>query len=166
MDRFHGLLEFPLMTALFGRRARRFGMGMEIPSGPLAFRSGKDPAPLAPLEQSVLVAAATGVSGWSFGVPFGPRTPDSHAEFTLRFTGRPAPTAAGLGTPALFWTDDHGCYCTRTRDVQPDLMSTLKEGEVAFQHILDVCREQTIRIRDDRLDVPSMPPHIIPPNLW
>ena len=61
------LLEFPLMQALFGRRARRFGLGMEIPSGPLAFRSAKGPLPLTELEQMILVAAATGVSGWNFG---------------------------------------------------------------------------------------------------
>ena len=34
------LLRYPLMSAIFGRRARRFGMGMEIVSGPLAFKSG------------------------------------------------------------------------------------------------------------------------------
>lgn len=95
--RLESLLGFPLVNALFGRRARRFGLGMEIPTGPLAFKSQKDPVPLTELEQTILVAAATGVSGWSFGVPFGPRTPASHAEFTLRFTGRTGPTAAGAG---------------------------------------------------------------------
>lgn len=59
------LLQFPLMQAIFGRRARRFGMGMEIPSGPLAFRSRSDPQSLSQLEQAVLIAAGTGVSGWS-----------------------------------------------------------------------------------------------------
>ena len=164
--RLETLLEFPLMQALFGRRARRFGLGMEIPSGPLAFRSEKDPLPLTELEQMILVAAATGASGWSFGLPFGPRTPESHAEFTLRFTGRTAPTAAGLGTPALFFTDDHGCYCTRTRDVQPTRMQELGEGEDALQRVLAVCRDHTTRIRDGRLDLPSVPPHVLPPNLW
>jgi hypothetical protein len=164
--RLGALLAFPLMDALFGRRARRFGLGMEIPSGPLAFRSAHDPLPLTELEQMILVAAATGVSGWSFGVPFGPRTPASHAEFTLRFTGRTAPTAAGLGTPALFFTDDHGCYCTRTRDVQPDLMRELNGGETALERVLAVCRNHTLRVRQGRLDVPSVPPHILPPNLW
>jgi hypothetical protein len=165
-ERLQTLLEFPLLEAMFGRRARRFGLGMEIPSGPLAFRSEKEPLPLSDLEQTVLVAAATGVSGWSFGVPFGPRTPESHAELTLRFTGRTAPTAAGLGTPALFFTDDRGCYCTRTRDVRPELMRELEGGEAGFERVLAVCREHTIRVRDERLDVPSVPPHILPPNLW
>lgn len=160
------LLEFPLPQALFGRRARRFGLGMEIPSGPLAFRSEEDALPLSELEQTILVAAATGVSGWNFGVPFGPRTPESHAEFTLRFTGRTAPTAAGLGTPALFFTDDRGCYCTRTRDVQPHQLQELHGGEDALEPVLAVCREHTIRIRDERLDLPSKPPYVLPPNLW
>jgi hypothetical protein len=169
------VLQFPLLHALFGRRARRFGLGMEIPSGPLAYRSEKEPLPLTEQEQMLLVAAATGVSGWSFGVPFGPRTPQSHAEFTLRFTGRTAPTAAGLGTPALFFTDDDGCYCTRTRDVRPALMQELtgaregvgaQEGAGGLEHVLHVCRENTTRIRDGRLDLPSSPPHILPPNLW
>jgi hypothetical protein len=160
------MLEFPLPQALFGRRARRFGLGMEIPSGPLAFRSGKNPLPLSELERTVLVAAATGVSGWSFGVPFGPRTPEAHAEFTLRFTGRTAPTAAGLATPALFFTDDNGCYCTRTRDVQPGRIQELDGGEDSMEAVLAVCRENTIRIRDERLDLPSTPPYVLPPNLW
>lgn len=160
------LLGFPLPQALFGRRARRFGTGMEIPSGPLVFSSEEDALPLSELEQTILVAAATGVSGWNFGVPFGPKTPESHAEFTLRFTGRTAPTAAGLGTPALFFTDDRGCYCTRTRDVQPDQLQELQGGEDALESVLAVCREHTIRIREERLDLPSEPPHVLPPNLW
>jgi hypothetical protein len=169
MDRpvqFQRLLQYPLVQALLGRRARRFGHGMEIPSGPLAFKSGKDPLPLTELEQSILILAATGVSGWTFGVPFGPRTPESHAEFTLRFTGRTAPTAAGLGTPALFFTNDNGCYCTRTRDLRPDQMQILNGDEIDLDNLLSVCRKSTMRIRDSRLDLPSSPPHILPPNLW
>ncbi len=160
------LLGFPLTTALFGRRARRFGLGMEIPSGPLAFSSGKEALPLSDLEQALLIAAATGVSGWAFGVPFGPRTPESHAEFTLRFTGRTAPTAAGLGTPALFFSDDDGCYLTRTRDVQPHAMQEMDGGRDALELMLESCREATTRVREGRLDLPSTPPHILPPNLW
>jgi hypothetical protein len=45
-DPLKDLFDFPLLEAMYGRRARRFGMGMEIPSGPLAFRSSFEPAPL------------------------------------------------------------------------------------------------------------------------
>jgi hypothetical protein len=165
-DPLSDLLRFPLLQAIFGRRARRFGLGMALPSGPLAFESAAEQVPLTEREQMILVAAATGVSGWNFGVPFGPRTPDSHAEFTLRFTGRTTPTAAGLGTPALFFTDDDGCYCTRTRDVPPERMRESADEGDALERILEVCRENTVRVRDSRLDLPSEPPHLLPPNLW
>jgi hypothetical protein len=33
------LSSFPLLGAMFGRRARRFGLGMKIPDGPLAYES-------------------------------------------------------------------------------------------------------------------------------
>ncbi|HMQ56269.1 MAG TPA: hypothetical protein PKD98_29585 [Anaerolineae bacterium] len=31
------LAQYPLLAALQGRRSRRFGLGMEIPSGPFTF---------------------------------------------------------------------------------------------------------------------------------
>jgi hypothetical protein len=37
------LEEFPLVEALFGRRSRRFARGGEIPDGPLAYRSVREP---------------------------------------------------------------------------------------------------------------------------
>ena len=33
--------KFPFIKALYSRRSRRFGWGMEIPSGPLKFKSNK-----------------------------------------------------------------------------------------------------------------------------
>jgi hypothetical protein len=45
------------VQASFGRRARRFGLGMETPSGPLAFRSEKEPLTLTESEHMLLVAA-------------------------------------------------------------------------------------------------------------
>ena len=165
-DPLHTLNSFPLMEAIFGRRSRRFGLGMEIPSGPLSFKSRKEPVPLTELEKYTLVAAATGVTGWNFGVPFGPNNPDAHADFTVRFTGRTTPTPAGIGTPALFFTDDQGCYVTRTRDVQPGRMRELENREDDIQRIIAVCQEHTIRYKEDRLDLPAQPPHMLPPNLW
>ena len=170
MDRGEGFPKqfnnFSLMEAIFSRRSRRFGLGMEIPSGPLSFKSRKDPVPLTELEKYILVAAATGVSGWNFGVPFGPNSPDSHADFTVRFTGRTAPTPAGFGTPALFFTDDEGCYVTRTRDVKPERMRELENIEDDLERIIAVCRENTTRFQEGRLDLPAEPPHMLPPNLW
>jgi hypothetical protein len=161
------LFDFPLFDALMGRRARRFGLGMEIPSGPLAYRSSAAPQPLSELERAVLVAAGTGVTGWNFGVPFGPDRPTEHAHYTLRFTGRTAPTAAGFGTPVLFFTDDDGTYVTNTRDTQADGISQLGAVRAdAAERIIDVCREHTTQLSETRLDLPPVPPHMLEPNLW
>lgn len=160
------LQQFPLMQALFGRRARRFGMGMEIPTGPIAFQSRHEPRPLSELEKAVLIAAGTGVSGWNFGVPFGPAQPVEHGQFTQRFTGRTAPTAAGIGTPVLFHTDDEGTYLTNTRDIPPSKMQELEAVDDDAERILAVCREHTVRLSEERLDLPGEPGHMMEPNFW
>jgi hypothetical protein len=53
---------FPVLESIFTRRSRRFALGAEL-TGPLAFRSDKEPIPLAYEEEAILVAAATGISG-------------------------------------------------------------------------------------------------------
>ena len=160
------LLDYPLMDAIAGRRSRRFGLGMEIPSGPLAHESESDPIPLTEMERAVLVAAGTGVTGWHFGVPFGPDRPDSHAHYSVRYTGRATPSAGGFGTPVLFFTDDNGTYVTNTRDVEPEDTRLFHGRKEEAKQLIDVCRKHTTRLSSERLDVPSKPPHMLPPNLW
>jgi hypothetical protein len=160
------LQQFPLMHALFGRRARRFGLGMEIPSGPLAFTSRSEPVALSELEKAILIAAGTGVSGWNFGVPFGPSRASEHGQFTQRFTGRTMPTAAGIGTPVLCHTGDDGTWLTNTRDSQPSRMRELEAIDDDIDRILAVCREHTVRLSQERLDLPAAPGHMMEPNFW
>ena len=164
----NSMLAFPLLDAIMGRRARRFGLGMEIPSGPLAHASRFEPLPLSDFEQSLLVAAGVGVSGWNFGVPFGPDRPEEHAHYTPRFTGRPTPTGAGVGTPALCFTDDAGTYITNTRDCLPARMREFDGADPvhSLTRIASVCREQTVQLSGSRLDLPASPPHMLPPNVW
>jgi hypothetical protein len=162
-----GFTEFPLFDALAGRRARRFGLGMEVPSGPLAYRSEADPVPLSEIERSILVVAGTGVTGWNFGVPFGPDRPEEHAHYTQRFTGRTAPTAAGIGTPMLFATDDSGTYLTNTRDLLPDRPAEFAGNrDDAIDAMVETVRAHTERLSERRLDLPAAAPHMLEPNLW
>jgi len=154
------------MHAIFGRRARRFGLGMSIPSGPRAYTSRHDPVPLSELERSLLLSVGTGVSGWSFGVPYGPDRADQHANYSVRFTGRTAPTAGGFGTPALLVTDDDGTYLTNARDVTPERMREFDGIEDDAERVVAVVREHTVTRSDQRLDLPAAPPHMLEPNLW
>jgi hypothetical protein len=125
--RLEQVLNFPLVSGLLGRRSRRFGYGMTIPSGPLAYRSAHEPLPLNELETALLVGAATGVTGWNFGIPFTVKEPESLSNYSLRLTGRTAPSAATICTTELFYTDDTGIYLTRTRDLPPE---RLREFEI------------------------------------
>jgi hypothetical protein len=161
------LLQFPLMHAIFGRRSRRFGRGMEIPSGPLAYKSKLTPLPLSELEQSILIAAATGVTGWNFGIPYGPDKPKEHSSYSVRLTGRTFPTAGGFGTPAMLFTNDEGTYITKTRDLQPSDISEF-EGNLtdAAERIITTCKANTTKLSDARLDLPAEPPHMLEPNVW
>ena len=165
-DALHHLSEYPLLSAIFGRRARRFGLGMSIPSGPLAFTSQHDPLPLSELERNLLLAVGTGVSGWSFGVPYGPDRPDQHAHYSVRYGGRTAPTAGGFGTPAMLVTDDDGLYLTNTRDVTPERMREFEQVEDDVERMVAVVRASTVKLSDERLDLPAAPPHMLEPNLW
>src|SRR5712671_3382923 len=55
--------QYPLLTALLERRSRRFGLGMKMPGGPLAFQSRHSSVPLSEAEEAALVFAACGVTG-------------------------------------------------------------------------------------------------------
>lgn len=84
-----GLLQFPLLQAIFGRRARRFGVGMESPSGPLAFKSRSAPHPLSELEKALLISAGTGSAGGTTVCRSGRAVPTSTV--TSRSNSRDAP---------------------------------------------------------------------------
>jgi len=58
-----GLSRYSLLDALRGRRSRRFGLGMKIEGGPLAYQSSHSPVPLSGDEEALLVFAACGVTG-------------------------------------------------------------------------------------------------------
>lgn len=73
--------EYPFGQAITGRRSRRFALGMEIPGGPLAFKSRHPPLPLNAVEQAILLCAATGVTGWNFGMPYSGATPNTSASY-------------------------------------------------------------------------------------
>ena len=65
----------------------------------------------------------------------------------------------------LFYTDDKGVYLTNVRDTQPSRMSEFERGD-DLEHILDVCRQHTVTLSNERLDLPQEPPHIMEHNLW
>src|SRR5262245_17608460 len=56
---------FPLLRAILERRSRRFGLGMELRGGPLAYRSVRAVEPLRADEEAALAFAACGITGYA-----------------------------------------------------------------------------------------------------
>ena len=82
---------------------------MEIPTGPLKFKSNKPPIGLDEFENAFIISSGMGVSGWHNGIPFS-SSQDGLCSYNVRFTGRTFPCTAGIGNLDLFYTNDNGTY--------------------------------------------------------
>lgn len=111
------------------------------------------------------MAAAAGVSGWNFGIPYSTTTENAHSNYALRLTGRTFPTGAGIGTPELFYTDDNGMYVTRLRDALPTGNQEVSSPE-DLRKALEICRLNSVTVSDHRLTVPREAAYIAGHNLW
>ena len=155
---------FSLLTALRERRSRRFGCGMKIPAGPLAFTSGRPATPLSEAEEAALVFAACGATG--------------HALADLEYAkaggggimaGLVARTIAsgdGLQTVALIVTNDSGTHLVRRPREMPaesvhELIELGRSGEFT-----EAYRRSRVKILDRRAAPPTEPLFNINANRW
>jgi hypothetical protein len=165
-DLLEDLNSFPLLTAMFGRRARRFGVGMRIPDGPLAYESTQEPVPLTDLERYLLVLCGSGISGWNTGMEHtAAGDPDKGCNYPIRLVGRTYPSAAGIGASELIFTDDSGTYMTQYRDLDAQRLREF-EQVTDFDSLVSKARQNCVRLADGRVEVPAIPPHLSPHNFW
>lgn len=160
------LAGFPLLDALFGRRSRRFGLGMEIPTGPLAYTSRHAPVPLSEEETLILIAAGAGISGWNLGIPYTPvGDPEAGCNYTVRPIGRTYPSGAATHGSELLITDDAGSYLTRFRDLDA---ARIREYADAgdLPRLADILSPHIIRLSNKRVEIPPEWPHVSAHNQW
>ncbi len=156
--------DFPLFGALFGRRSRRFGWGMEIPRGPFKFKSDKTPVALDDFERALLLAAGLGISGWHNGIPYS----DAEAglcSYSARLTGRTLPSAAGIGNADLFYTEDGGTYFVSTRDAGAGGRWD-QAGLSDVERLIATVQAHTRRLSDTRIELPRGEPFYSAHNAW
>jgi hypothetical protein len=157
---------FPLLSAILGRRARRFGLGMTIPDGPLAWQSKHSPLPLSETERMVLVLAGAGVSGWNFGLPHTPTgAPNTGCNYPMRLVGRSYASAAGIHASELMWTDDSGAYITQFRDLAPDKQQEFQTA-ADLESLIEKAQQHIVKLSDNRVVLPQEFPHIESHNFW
>lgn len=157
--------EFPLMSALMGRRSRRFAAGASIPSGPFAYTSKRKVEPLEEFERLLIVSAMCGNTGWSHLIPFNQKYAPKIPNYAGTDAGRVFPSAAGFHTMDLFFTDDSGIYFLSTRDSKPsehNQMAADCDVDEWAQHHQSLIR----KISSERLQIPREEPHIESHNLW
>ncbi len=150
---------FPLLTAITGRRSRRFPVGGRIPSGALAFSSRHPVQPLSEVERALVLSCIAGTTGWHDGIAHHPRYAPSLPSYSGSATGRAFPSAAGFHTSQLFFTDDTGTYLLPTRDQVPQGFRTIEEW---IGHTADCY----VQISADRLQIPREEPYMEGHNTW
>ena len=156
---------FPLLSALMGRRSRRFAAGAHIESGPFAYKSKKPVHPLSEFERSLIVSTMAGNTGWSHLIPSNKK----YAPYLPNYAGsagaRTFPSAAGFHTADLFFTDDSGVYFLSTKDALPSEHNQMT-ADMNLNEFLKHSMKGIKKISDTRLKMPNEEPHVESHNLW
>src|ERR687895_758596 len=158
------LAAFPLLEALYGRRSRRFALGDEIPDGPLAYRSRREPLPLTELERMLVLSAMGGTTGWHYSITRHARYAPHVSNYAGAAAGRTFPSAAGFHTAELFFTDDSGLYFFPTRDA--GALVDPASDEVTPELMVERHRERLRQLSDRRLHLPAEEPYLEGHNTW
>jgi hypothetical protein len=155
---------YPLLTALRDRRSRRFGRGMKIPAGPLAYESRQRPAPLTEDEEAALVFAACGITGHALADLAYARGEGGNIMAGL--VARTIASGDGLQTVALVVTNDSGTHLVRRPRELPatEITNLIELGRRG--KFTEAYRRSRVRIKDGRVAPPVEPLFNINANRW
>lgn len=158
------LARHPLLAALRERRSHRFGCGMKIPAGPLAYESRHKPVPLTEDEESALVFAACGITGHALAdLAY---SKEEGGNIMAGLFGRTIASGDGLQTVALIVTNDTGTHLVRrprelpAQDI-PELIDLGRRGKFT-----ELYRRSRVKIKDGRAAPPIEPLFNINANRW
>lgn len=141
-----------VLDVLRQRKTRRFGCGMEIPEGPLRYRSQLPPIPLSQEEIHYLLFAGVGQTGMHLGdMQYAPRPggEDGQGMAIMTFQGRTVPSPCAAQATRMFVTDDTGLYFV-ARVPDPDSGGT----------------PSLVKLREGRLEIPREMPYMLSFNQW
>ncbi len=155
---------YPLLDALRERRSRRFGVGMEMTSGPLRYRSRQPSQPLSEDEEAALAFAACGVTGYALGELM--YEPGGGGSILAGMLGRTVPSGDAIHTVSVFVTRDDATYLLkRPTDFAPaeipELAELARQGELT-----ELYRRSRVQIKDGRAAPPLEPMFNLDVNRW
>jgi hypothetical protein len=155
---------YPLTKALLGRRSRRFGLGMEIPEGPFAYKSQHEPIPLSEEEEAAMVFAAAGISGYALAdLSYGKGQGGS---MLAGMTSRVVASADSIDNTSLIVINDEATYfIKREQNLSPQERDELIKLTQAGQFV-EAYRKLRVKIADKRITIPIVPGINFNINKW
>ncbi len=159
-----GVAAYSLLDALRERRSRRFGVGMRMPGGPLAYESRRPAMPLTEEEEALLAFAACGVTGHAMAdLDYGP---GGGGTILAGLLGRTVASGDALHTVSLFVTNAEATYLLRRpRDFDgaeiPELAELARRGEFT-----ELYRRSRVKVGDGRTAPPLEPLYNLAVNQW
>lgn len=153
-----------LLEALRQRRSRRFGLGMKIESGPLAYSSQHAPRPLSEAQEAALAFAACGVTGYALAdLAYGKA---QGGQMLAGLLGRTISSADAINMVSVIVTNDEATYLLkRPQDFSqaeyPEIVELAQRGE-----LLELYRRSRIKILDRRAAPPVVPGKNFNINRW
>ena len=153
-----------LIKLLQSRRSRRFGLGMEIPGGPLAFKSRFPPSPLDKRHEALLAYAAAGITGNSV------RDLDFSAEgggnIIAGSIGRTIASGDAINSVALAIINDSGTFMVpRPVDCTPQKLAEMASASTEVE-ISKIYSSSLIQIGESRPMPPKQPIFNLKINQW
>lgn len=116
--------QYSLLEALLARRSRRFGKGMRLNGGPLAYASAYEPAPLSPAEEATLAFAASGITGYTMAeLPYqaGDVAEAGGGNIIVHLVGRTTFSADAAHLVTVFVLNDDGVWLLKRPQDYPRL---------------------------------------------
>jgi hypothetical protein len=163
------LAGYPLLEALTERRSRRFGTGMRLNGGPLAYRSMRTPQPLSLEQEAALAFAGCGITGPVLAeLPYdsGDEREAGGGNIMVNLVGRTVASGDAVHAVALFVINDDGAWMLRRPQDYPrtEIADLAKAGR--GREFVPLYERSRVRIADERPDVPRELPFVMPFNKW
>ena len=146
------LADYPLLDALLKRRSRRFGLGMKMASGPLAYDSRHGSFPLTEEEEALLTFAAGGITGFALlDLSF---VEAQGGAIVARSLGRTSASGDAIQTVSLVVINDDAAYLIkRPQDFPPQEIHALLD-QAQQRQFTELYQRMRVRIKDGRAAPP------------
>jgi hypothetical protein len=159
-------LQYPFFQAVFDRKSRRVGLGMQVESEILKFASTYEPVPLSEMEEALLCIAGTGLTGLNLG----DLDPARGMSTLVQWTTRTWPSSCSNHGTELFFTNDDGLYLLDMFGLvpEPGEITTLsgRDEDDQVETILTMYRRARTLLSPGRAPLPTTLPGLFDFNQW